>query len=94
MYSQELKDLVKMMLVKEEKKRPMVIDILRMPFVKKHMFDFVQHQGKVNVNPQLTTKPEIRPAVFEKILNKDQSELTAREKMKLAKEQRARQEFE
>ena len=71
MYSQDIKDLVRMMLVKDEKKRPMVIDILRMPFVKKHMFDFVQSQGKVNVNPQLMAKKEIQPAVFEKILNKD-----------------------
>ena len=45
MYSQDLKDLVKKLLVKEEKKRPMVIDILRMPFVKKHISDFVQGHG-------------------------------------------------
>ena len=47
----EQEDLVKKLLVKEEKKRPMVIDILRMPFVKKHMFDFVQSQGQINTNP-------------------------------------------
>lgn len=37
MYSSEIKDLVTKMLVKDEKKRPQVIDILRMPFVQRHM---------------------------------------------------------
>ena len=71
MYSKELKDLVRLMLVKEEKKRPMVIDILKMPFVKKHMIDFVHGNGKINLNPGLTLKKEIQPATFEKIKNKD-----------------------
>ena len=56
MYSQDMKGLVKMMLVKEEKKRPMVIDILRMPFVKKHMVDFVQSQGQITNNPSVPLK--------------------------------------
>lgn len=42
MYSGEIKDLVSKMLVKDETKRPQVIDILRMPFVQKHMMQFIQ----------------------------------------------------
>ena len=41
MYSQELKDLVNKLLVKDDKKRPQVIDILRMPFVHQYLQDFV-----------------------------------------------------
>ena len=37
MYSQELKDLVNKLLVKDDKKRPQVIDILRMPFVQQYL---------------------------------------------------------
>ena len=43
MYSQEVKDLVTQMLVKDEKKRPQVIDILRNPFVQRHMVAFVKN---------------------------------------------------
>lgn len=71
MYSQELRDLVKTLLHKEEKKRPMVIDILRMPFVKKHMVDFVQNQGQININSSVPLKQTIQPAAFQKILSKD-----------------------
>ena len=41
MYSQELKDLVNKLLVKDDKKRPQVIDILRMPFVHQYLQNFV-----------------------------------------------------
>lgn len=42
MYSQDMKDLISKLLVKDEKKRPQVLEILRMPFVSKHMHQFVQ----------------------------------------------------
>ena len=41
MYSNEMKDLITKLLVKDEKKRPQVLDILRMPFVQQHMMKFV-----------------------------------------------------
>ena len=64
MYSPELKELVRIMLVKDEKKRPQVIDILKMPFVQNYMVDFIKGNGKVNINPYLTLKKEIQPATF------------------------------
>ena len=48
MYSPELKDLVSKLLVKDEQKRPQVIDILRMPYVREKMLKFVQNQGTVD----------------------------------------------
>lgn len=45
MYSQDMKDLVSKLLVKDEKKRPQVIDILRMPYVQRSMMAFIQNQG-------------------------------------------------
>lgn len=51
MYSNELKSLVSLLLTKEVKKRPQVIDILRMPFVQKHMRLFVESKGRNNLNP-------------------------------------------
>ena len=43
MYSQDMKDLVSKLLVKDEKKRPQVLEILRMPFVQRHMMEFVRN---------------------------------------------------
>lgn len=37
MYSQEMKDLVHMLLNKDEHQRPQVIDIMRIKFVQEHM---------------------------------------------------------
>ena len=49
------------MLHKDEKKRPQVIDILRMSFVQQHMRTFVESQGKITLNPKLSVKKEIQP---------------------------------
>ena len=42
MYSQDMKDLVTKLLIKDEKKRPQIIDILKMPYVQKFMLNFIQ----------------------------------------------------
>jgi len=49
------------MLNKDEKKRPKVIDILRMQFVQNHAMKFVESQGKNNLNPSLSMRREIQP---------------------------------
>lgn len=59
MYSQEMKDLVTRLLVKDEKKRPQVLEILRMPFVQDHMMQFVQNQGRMSQDFQLTAPKSI-----------------------------------
>lgn len=48
MYSQDLKDLVSRLLEKDEKKRPQVLEILQMPFVRLHMMQFVQNPGRMS----------------------------------------------
>jgi len=62
-YSQELKNLVSMLLIKDERQRPNVLDILRMDFVKQHMRLFVETQGQNNVNPKLHQRRDIQPEV-------------------------------
>ena len=64
------------MLNKNEKKRPQVLDILQIPFVKQHIEMFIQSNGKVNLNPNLSVKRDIQPAVVEKMKTKDKSEMT------------------
>jgi hypothetical protein len=82
------------MLNKNEKKRPQVLDILQIPFVKQHIEMFIQSNGKVNLNPNLSVKRDIQPAVVEKMKTKDKSEMTPAERAKLNKENRAKKEFE
>ena len=90
MYSQDLKDLVSKLLVKDEKKRPQVIDILRMPYVQRSMLAFIQNHGQ-NTNSQfhlLSAPKSIQPANVNKLKQKDESQLTAADRMKLRKEKR------
>ena len=94
-YSQEMKDLVNKLLVKDDKQRPQAIDILRMPFVHRHMMQFVESQGRVQTtNVTLTAPKSIQPAAVNKLKQKNESELTAQDRMKLRKEQRDLAEFE
>ena len=86
MYSQEMKDLVHMLLNKDEHQRPQVIDIMRIKFVQEHMKQFVESQGKINLNPDLKIKKDIDPKAVVKLKGKDESTLTAAEKAKLRKE--------
>jgi hypothetical protein len=58
-----MKDLINMLLIKDEKARPRVIEIIQQPFVKEHMTRFVQSQGKINLNPQLGKKNHIEQAI-------------------------------
>ena len=58
-YSEELKEIVNSLLIKDEKMRPRVIDIINRPFVKAHMERFVNSAGQNNVNPQLGKKKKI-----------------------------------
>lgn len=67
MYSQGIKDLINLLLIKDETARPKVIDIIRLPFVKEHMERFVQSSGKINANPKLQKKKTNLPAMAEKM---------------------------
>lgn len=58
-YSDDLKDLINLLLTKDFKARPRIIDIINRPFVKSHMERFVKSAGKNNLNPQLGKKREI-----------------------------------
>ena len=60
-YSDDLKDLINLLLTKDFKARPRIIDIINTPFVKSHMERFVKSAGKNCLNPQLGKKKEIQP---------------------------------
>ena len=86
MYSPALKELVGKLLVKDEKKRPHVIDILKMPYVKNFGLRFIQNQGRMQSEFTLTMPRDIQPAAVNKLKQKDESQLTAHDRMKLRKE--------
>jgi len=46
-----MQELVNLLLNKDNNARPRIIDIIRKPFVKKHMERFVQSQGQVGAQP-------------------------------------------
>ena len=56
-----MKDLINCLLIKDDKARPRVIDIIRRPFVKEHMERFVQSKGKVNLKSNVIKKKSIQP---------------------------------
>ena len=97
-YSDEMKNLVALILNKNDKERPSALEILKIPFVQLHMRKFVESQGKITLIPLLSVKKDIQPeqAIQDNILlkTKDKGSLTAKELMRLKKEQRARDEFE
>ena len=93
MYSQDMKDLISKLLVKDEKKRPQVLEILRMPFVSKHMHQFVQDQSTCT-DFHLTAPKGLQPDFVNKLKQKDESELTPADRMRIRKEQRDLAEFE
>ena len=59
-----------------------------------HMMRFVQNQGRMDTDFTLTAPKSIQPAAVNKLKQKDESELTAADRMKLRKEQRDLAEFE
>ena len=91
-----MKDLVSRLLVKDEKKRPQVIEILRMPYVQRYMMAFIQNQGHTtNSQFHLLSAPKsIQPANVNKLKQKDESQLTAADRMRLRKEKRDLEQFE
>jgi len=65
--------------------------------VKDHIIKFVDSQGESAANPKLTVKKEIQPevAINDALLQtRDLNTLTAKERQRILKEQKAREEFE
>lgn len=58
-YSEEMQELINMLLVKDNTKRPRIIDIIRKPFVKKHMERFVQSQGQIGGKSTVVQKTKV-----------------------------------
>ena len=65
-----------------------------MPFVQQHMMNFVQNQGRMTTDFHLTRPKSIQPAAVNKLKQKDESELTPADRIKLRKEQRDLAKFE
>lgn len=85
-----MRDLVTQLLNKNDKERPSALEILKIPFVQKHMRLFVETQGKITLNPTLSVKKDIQPEQVKQdnllLQTKDQNSLTAAERMRLRKE--------
>ena len=58
-YSKEMGQLVENLLIKDEKKRPRIMEIINYPFVKQHMQAFAKSNGTSNLNPNLQRKKTI-----------------------------------
>ena len=80
-----MRNLVNSLLNKDQQKRPQVLDILRINFVQTHMRNFVESQGKINLNPKLQVKKDTQPERVEMVNAKDESTLTPSERAKLRK---------
>ena len=89
-----MRNLVNLLLNKDEKKRPQVIDILRMNFVQLHMKKFVESQGKITLNPKLHAKKDTIPEMVLAVNEKSEDSLTPAEKARLRKAERAAREFD
>ena len=83
-----MRNLVNSLLNKDQQKRPQVLDILRINFVQTHMRNFVESQGKINLNPKLQVKKDTQPERVEMVNAKDESTLTPSERAKLRKAER------
>jgi hypothetical protein len=97
MYSQELRNLVVTMLLKDDKARPTTGNILDMPFVEKYMKEFISARGasvKRKTVGEFAERAEATAAMHQmpKIVKKtgqeekkDKKPLTAKEKLQLRK---------
>lgn len=56
-----MKNLVTLLLNKNDKERPSAIEILKIPFVLGHMRKFADSQGKITLKPILSIRKEIQP---------------------------------
>jgi hypothetical protein len=71
-----------------------VLDILKMKYVNQHMRQFVEREGQNSDDLKLHLRRDIQPDVVNKMLAKDEHELTAVERQRIKKEQRHIEEFE
>lgn len=55
-FSSNMKNLVSQLLTKDFKKRPMVDEILRQPFMKQIAVDFIQNKGLIKDTGEITIK--------------------------------------
>jgi NIMA (never in mitosis gene a)-related kinase len=66
-YSEEMQVLINILMEKDEKKRPRIMEIIRLPFVQSHMERYAKTCGKVNVNPNLKKRKAIQPEAAEEL---------------------------
>ncbi len=103
-YSQELRNLIITMLLKDDKERPTTSNILDMPFVEKYMTDFITTRGvalkslraferQATATAKLhAADPAHRISLPEE--RKTVKPLTAKERLQQRKEEESRKKFE
>lgn len=88
-FGSEMQELVNLLLQKDNNKRPRIIDIIRKPFVKKHMERFVKSQGEIgNQKTVPKTKVVQHAKKIEELKTKDLNTLSDKERLRLQKEQK------
>lgn len=96
-YSDEMKSLIKLLLDKDEKNRPRVMSIIKLPLVAESMRSFTYSNGKSNLNPALRKRRTVDPEQVEKLKLMEKQEpqtLSAVDRQRLQKEQRIKEDFE
>lgn len=85
-----MKNLVHLLLNKNDKERPNALEILKIPFVQGHMKQFVESQGKISLNPTLSIRKDLQPEQIisdnQLLQTRDLKSLTPAERMRLRKE--------
>lgn len=93
-----MKDLINLLLIKDEEKRPRIIDIIKQPYVKAHMHRFVTQasgQGGTQLNQKVPKKDQVTQALkIKELKQQDINTLSNQDKQKLLKEMKYQQEFE
>lgn len=94
-YSDEMKDLVDMILNKDESKRPTVQQILLSPFLKSKMEEFISSGGNIGTNNLKVKTIKVEPELTEEQKEEEMlKELTPAERAKKRKELKSKREAE
>ncbi len=102
-YSQDLRNLVVAMLLKDDAARPTTSNILDMPFVEKYMNEFIKSRGAIPKRQafegEATARVQVQPPVARRPDGPEEKKgggksLTARERLQLRKEEESRKKFE
>lgn len=92
-----MQQLIDKLMEKDEKKRPRIMEIIRLPFVQAHMTRYAQSCGKSNLNPNLKKRAAIQPEAAEELArmkSANPNELRPQDQQKILREEKLQADFE